>query len=100
MRIRFAVDRGGVGAGIMSGGTVVHYRPRHCKATYARFARRGMGSYGRMKWGRRTDPASRMLATLAGKRDARRLWVKTHHRRVFSGVFSGISAALAPDVIS
>lgn len=53
------------------GKTVTHYRPRYCKATYARFARRGMKSYKKMKQGRRTDHASRMLAVLAGKRDAR-----------------------------
>ena len=46
--------------------SVLYYRPRHCKATYVRFARRGMRSYGRMKRGRRTDPASRMLAPSPG----------------------------------
>lgn len=57
------------------------YRPRHCKATFVRFARRGMKYYHMMKRGRRTDPPSRMLAPLAGKRDARRLWMKPCHSR-------------------
>ncbi len=41
------------------------------KATYVRFARRGMKPYRMMKRGGRTDPPSRTLAVLAGKRDAR-----------------------------
>ncbi len=71
MRISFTVNSGGIIAMMTFRQLVTLYRPRHCKATFARFIRRGMVSYHMMKRGRRTDPASRMLAPLAGKRDAR-----------------------------